>query len=99
MPKMQQMCIRCRPTRLPGNGIHKTQFLNADYLKNIIAGSIRPQPVNVLAVPRDVFDESPGLRDVFDEVERGSSRGASRERVRPARFHPRPCREGEGPTA
>ena len=38
--------------------------------------SIRPQPVNVPAVPCDVFhNEPPGLRDVLDEVEGAAAGG------------------------
>ena len=64
--------------------------------------STRPQPVNVLAVPRDVFhNESPGLRDVLDEVEGAAAGGKSfeKKRVRPTRFHPCPSRGRERPTA
>lgn len=63
----------------------------------IESNSIRPQPVNVLAIPCDVFhNESPGLRDVLDDVEGAAAggKGFEKERVRPAGFHPRPGREG-----
>ena len=63
---------------------------------DLLLHSIRPQPINVLAVPCDVFhNESPGLRDVLDEVKGAAAggQGFEEERVRPARFHPRPSRE------